>query len=200
PSPTNPMSRLAAFGLLAVALGFSGQFVCGQQPSQPLDLPPPVTQSAANESPVESSDEDELGELVFLRGPARPKLFRVTSDTQYLFTSNILLLPDRPPLLRAEQDSLLLQTFGVSVSPQLLDKLTSTVYLRYQLARYSAHDEFDFDSQTAGLQLSYPVEDWFNAYVSLRAFTDYGYNDSNFRTRTYHVFDVGGGLNLSVRF
>src|ERR1043166_7828731 len=113
------MSRLPVVGLLAAVLGLSGQTLCAQQPPPPLELPLRATQSADDES----SDNDELGELVFLQGPARPKLFRVTSNTQYLFTSNILLLPDVQPLLKAEQDSLLLQTFGLSFSPQLVDKL-----------------------------------------------------------------------------
>ncbi len=307
-------SRYLFSGTLAAIVGFSATTLCAQQPSSAFEpMPPPATQSTVKESPDDTTDENELGEVLFLRSPARPKLFKVSSDTQYLFTSNILLLPNLKPQLKAEQDSLLLQTFGLSFSPQLLDKLTSTVFLRQQMAQYSAHDEDDFDAQTAGLQLSYPVKDWFdcyagfsagrmvlqkhddefykaydaqfglwrtqplcsrasvffgyqydwvpaspselsradnslyvganaallkklnaqllyrlsfqdynhfsgehrsdrnqlvtfalnyafNDYVSIHAFTDYGHNDSNFKSRTYGIFDAGGGLNLSLRF
>ena len=136
-----------------------------QQPSaRPFEsLPPPASQSVSD-----AETEDELGELVLLQGPGRQKLFEVSNDTKYMYTSNVLLLPDAG-IFNSTQDFLTLETLGLDFTPQLADDLFSTFYVRHQWAFYSAHSENNFDAQSIGLQLAHPVKDWFNVYGGFSA-------------------------------
>ena len=152
---------------LAVLIAMTAR---AQQPSAlPMEpMPSPATQTSGDESSPPTNDVDELGQLVLLQTAPAHKVFRATSDTQYLYTSNRLLLPDSG-IFPATSDALLFQTFELSVSPQLLDKLITTIFIRQQLARYYRDDQLNFDAQAAGLQLAYPVQHWFTAYGGFSA-------------------------------
>src|SRR5437016_1481886 len=81
-----PTMKIAT--LLGLSLACSLPALAQQPSARPFDsLPPPASQSVSD-----AETEDELGgELVLLQGPGRLKLFEVSNNTKFLYTSNILL-------------------------------------------------------------------------------------------------------------
>ena len=124
--------------------------------SPPTQPPTNATESVESTEAVESGD---LGREVILQPAPRLRMFEVSSDTQLLYDSNPLLLRNQE-----KADGLLYQTFQVSFTPRLVDKLVSSAYLRYQFIRYFDQSRFDFDSEAAGLYLGYPLRDWLTIY------------------------------------
>ena len=105
----------------------------------------------------------EFGDIVLLQ-PAQPhQWLQVTSDSEYIYTSNELLLPDTG-LLPAQNDGLFYESLGLNVTPPKIGQLSSLLFARQEFVRYTKNQQYDFDAQTAGLQLSHPVADWFSIY------------------------------------
>ncbi len=163
------------------------------QPAPLEPMPSPATQAPAELSSPATNDVDELGQLVLLQSPPRPKVFRATSDTEYLYTSNRLLLPNTG-LFPAKSDALLFQTFDFSLSPRIVNRLTSTIFIRQQLARYYRDDQLNFDAQAAGLQLAYPVQNWFTVYGGFSASRMY-FDEGN--KEFFKMYDTQFGLYRS---
>jgi hypothetical protein len=84
-----------------------------------------------------------------------------------------------------------LQTFEASVSPRWIEKLTSTVCLRYLLARYNDLTAFDYQGETAGFTLGYPVKDWFYLYGGWSATRLYFRQDE---AEFFKMFDAQIGI------
>lgn len=120
-------------------------------------LNPPEGQPT-EEQPEKQTTEpnDDLGPIIVLKRAPHYQPFRVFSDSQYLYNSNVLLTPSHP-----DEDAVFAQALGASFSPRLLQGLASTVFVRQQFIRYDTLSRFDFDAQTAGLSLQYPVRNWF---------------------------------------
>lgn len=137
-----------------------------QQPQirQTETLPPPAQPPPAQVEEMQTEESDDLGPIIVLKRASRPKYFQAYSDTQYLYDSNVFLTPDH-----ADDDWLLYQTFNASFSPQLLDKLGSSVSVRYQMVRYNTFDDANFDAQIAALNLNYRLTDWLTPYVGFAA-------------------------------
>ena len=60
----------------------------------------------------------------------------------------------------------------LAASPQLAPRLTSLVFLSQHFIRYNSHPLNDYDSQAAGVSLSYPIGpngEWFNLYAGFNA-------------------------------
>jgi hypothetical protein len=109
-----------------------------------------------------AEQEREFGEIVLLQ-PVRHTWAQVTSDTEYIYTSNELLLPDTE-LLPAQEDGIFHESLGLRVTPPALGHLNTALFLRQEFLRYAKHAEYDFDAQTAGVQFSCPVTNWFTVY------------------------------------
>lgn len=156
-------------------------------------LPPPATLSnrvpAAATVPV--GEQADLAPVLVLQRRPPPPLFQAYSDSQFFFDSNLLLTP----AFRL-QDGVYFQTVGAAVSPRLADGLTSTVFARQQFLRYLDYSALDFDAQTVGAALSYPVRDWFTVYGSFAA--DRLYLRSN-EIEFYKEFATEFGLWRSER-
>src|SRR5262245_42349985 len=92
----------------------------------------PVAESGQKESTEDSDSsstlalDGELGRQTILRRRDRPRLFRIFSDTQYLYDSNVLLA-DGDFLLRGE-DAVFIESVGASFSPSLIEPLTSSFF------------------------------------------------------------------------
>jgi len=89
-------------------------------------------------------------------------MFQVTSDTQYLYDSNVLLTDG--DFIQEADDAVFLQTFGVGFTPPLSAQLKTTLYWQHDLVRYDALSKFDFDDDLVGLRLGHPVKEWFTLY------------------------------------
>ena len=98
----------------------------------------------------------ELGPIVVLKRPPQYDPFRVYSDSQYFYNSNILLTPSRPVA-----DEVFAESLGASFSPRLVQGLASSVFVRQQFITYDTFSRFDFAAQTAGLNLQHAVRNWF---------------------------------------
>jgi hypothetical protein len=83
----------------------------------------------------------------------------------------------------------------VGANLALLRKLTLQLLYRLRVQEYLQANRTDIDHL-----LSAALVYAFNDYVSVRAITEYGDNESDVPGLDYHVFSAGGGLNLSVRF
>ena len=106
---------------------------------------------SAQTQPAESEYRDELGPLhPLLR--LRPTPFQVYSDTSYLYDSNVLLTYHKP-----QSDMVLDQVFGASYSPDLFDKLKTTIYVQHYIDRYDSNGGFDFDGDQGGIDLAYTL-------------------------------------------
>jgi hypothetical protein len=127
-----------------------------------LPLLPSVT--ATNVDIAEGGPSDDLGKQVLLLRRPGPRPFQVSSETEYLYDSNILLLETHPIA-----DDLLSETVQASYSPQLADRLQSTFYAKYQLLRYDHNSSLDFEANAVGLSLSRPAQNWFTAYGRFEA-------------------------------
>jgi hypothetical protein len=153
----NPIAILL---VVFVALGVSVVPVRAQAPAreQLERLPSTPLPGPAEEQPAKETSEtsDELGPIIVLKREPRYQAFRVFSDSQYVYESNVLLTPSN-----AEGDTLYSQTVGASFAPRLIKNLVSTAYVRYQWLRYDTLNNLDFDAMAAGLSLQRPVRDWF---------------------------------------
>lgn len=151
-------------------------------PPEPLPLEAPTTEPAT----TEPSTSDDLGrqQILIRRPAARP--VRVFSETEYLYTSNVLLTDGNP-----QGDGVTHQTFGVSYSPQLIGRLTSTAFAKYELLRYTSRDELDFDANSAGLSLSRPIENWVTVFGGFQASRLYLSDDAD---EFYKAFDTTFGF------
>jgi hypothetical protein len=109
-----------------------------------------------------SSELPELGRQALLQEEPRPRLFQVFSDTQCLYDSNILLTDGE--IIETGDDAVSIESLGATFSPHLLRGLGSTLYFRHDIVRYNQFSKFDFDEDTGGLSLSYPVDDLFLLY------------------------------------
>lgn len=99
--------------------------------------------------------------------------------------------PSSPAILDRVNNTL---TGGATIG--LLDRLTAQVLYRLALQSYTNYrDRFDV-GHTGNVTLFYVI--CRNARVE--AFVNYLDNDSNIRTRDYHVFEAGGALRLSYHF
>ncbi len=161
---------------------FAAGALSAQTPQLQQQLPPPAQSPAATTAEETTLDPaalapDELGEEILLARRPRPRWLRVSSETQYAYTSNLLLLDgdNFPPSsgLTELEDSFLFQSFDVAITPPLSDQVTTTIYGRYDIIRYDRHSEFDFDANTAGLNVSLPVEDWFTVYADFSGVRQY---------------------------
>ena len=112
------------------------------------------TGEQAEEPAAEPSEE--LGPIIVLKRAPRYQPFRVYSDSQYVYNSNVLLAPSN-----RQEDEVYAQTLGASFSPRLIKGLASTIYVRHQFIRYLTLNNFDFDAQTAGVNFQRPVRNWF---------------------------------------
>ena len=202
--PKNPMRNYPLFTLGLAWLWLSGLLLLGvsqwapaQEPrinllEQRLPAGPATNQwvapapVAARPAAPQVDELNDLGpELALYRQP-RPKWFDVSSDTQYAYNSNINLAPHA-----ALGDGVLVETLALAVSPVLRPGLTSTVYVRQQFIRYNNHDVFDFNAQTAGLALSYPVHDWcavYGGFAGSRLIVD------KYDTEFYREYDTVFGV------
>ncbi len=106
--------------------------------------------------------EREFGDIVLLQPPSRSWV-QLTSDTEYIYTSNPLLLPDSG-LFPAQEDGLFYESLGLRFTPPALGNLSSALYFSQDFVRYAENTQYDFDVQSAGVQLRYPIEDWFALY------------------------------------
>lgn len=151
--------------------------------------------AAASMAAQPAADGNDLGpEQTLFRRP-RPKYFDVFSDTQYAYNSNVLLTPRA-----ALGDGELYETLSLAASPVLVPKLTSTVYVRQQFVRYSRYDVFDFDAQTAGLALSYPLRNWCSVYGGFSASRLISaQNDQEFFRQFDTVFGLWGQQKVGSR-
>lgn len=130
-------------------------------------LPTPATVS--NQIPAATAatltgDLADLGPQVLLERRTRATKFQVYSDSQFFYNSNVQLTPTFQV-----GDGIFFETLGASFTPQLLPHLTSSLYARHQFLRYTTHSELNFDAQTLGLSLRYPVKDWFMLYGGFSA-------------------------------
>src|SRR5438128_2012072 len=95
----------------------------------------------AEETPDASpEDAGEMDELISMAIEPRAPWFEARSDTLYLYTSNIQLLPD-VPALPAHSDSLLFQNFELRAHPPLIPNVTTELFLQQQLVRYAKFDD-----------------------------------------------------------
>lgn len=154
-------------------------------------LPPPAvsTNNIQTLSPRDVGDTGEnndLGPQIVLQRRAAPPLLSLYSDSQYFFDSNVGLTRNHET-----SDGVYFQSLGAAFTPHLLNNLSSAVYIRQQFIRYNDNSGLDFDAQTAGLSLSYPVENLFTLYGGFSASRQITrQNDSEF----YKEFDAQFGL------
>jgi hypothetical protein len=134
----------------------------------------------------QTTETTDLGPQVILQRRPRPPLFSLYSDTQYLFDSNVGLTPSHQV-----SDEVFFQTFGAAFTPHLVDRLTSALYARQQFVRYDQQSGLDFDAQTGGLSLGYPVKNWFTVYGGFAASRQYSRQD---QSEFYKEFDTQFGL------
>jgi hypothetical protein len=118
-----------------------------------------VPESPAQEQQPEkpaAEPSDDLGPIVVLKRAPAYRPFRVYSDSQFLYNSNITLAPSQ-----RDDDEVFVETLGASFAPRLVKGLASSFYARQQVVRYATLNNFDFNAQTAGLNLQRPVRNWF---------------------------------------
>src|SRR5258708_17001691 len=132
------------------------------QPAQPEAHPP---------EPAFGAGISELGRQTILEPRRRPRLFRVYSDTQYLYDSNVLLADG--DFIQVGDDSVFVEDAGVSISAPLVQPLSSSVYYHHNLARYDEFSQFDFDADPGGLHLAYPIQDLFPLSADFSASRNY---------------------------
>jgi hypothetical protein len=143
---------------------------------------------------ADDSEQGDLGRQILLERRPRPRLFQVTSESQYLYTSNVLLTDGE--IFARTDDALFFEQLTAMFSPRLLPHLNSTLYARYQIVRFDQNGFVDFDGNEVGLSLSYPVEHWFKAYGGFSASRQYfAANDHEF----FKMFDAQFGLRHDVK-
>ena len=139
-----------------------GVLVAASANAQTPEASQPQAQTSAGKEVDDRHDDGDLGRQSLLRRRERPRWFRISSDTQYLYDSNVLLADGE--FIQKGDDAVFIQSFGASFTPPLLERLTSGIYYHHEIVRYDEFNKFDFDADTAGLRLGYPVKDWFNVY------------------------------------
>ena len=156
-------ARAVASCLLLCGAVFAALLIV--RPMQAQQPQPQKTDAAKD--PESQSGNNDLGRQSPLRRHERPFMFQVSSDTQYFHDSNVLLADG--DLIKQGADTVLLQSFGASFTPPLVERLTSTVFYHHEMVRYDRLSEFDFDADTAGLRLAYPAENWCKVYGGFSA-------------------------------
>jgi|ERR1051325_5940672 hypothetical protein len=185
---------LAAILIAGIVILDQAGMVQAQNPQvRQLERIGPATQPQTNALEVVGSKEAEesgdLGKQVILQTVPRVRMFEIFSDTQVIYDSNPLLVRNQE-----KADGLLYQTFQLSFTPHLVDKLVTSMYLRYQFIRYFDNSRFDFDALGAGLNLGYPVLDWLTAYGGWSAERlDEAHGGNTF----YEEYDTQLGLRAS---
>jgi hypothetical protein len=117
----------------------------------------PAGQPTEEQSEKQTAEPSaDLGPIVVLKRAPQDQPFRVYSDSQYLYNSNILLTPSRPVA-----DEVFAESLGASFSPRLVPGLASSIFVRQQFIQYDTLSRFDFAAQTAGLSLQHAVRNWF---------------------------------------
>lgn len=151
--------RILAGISLLLAITFSTRARAQEAARQQLDT---LNSGSAGQSAEEQTEKQtaepgaELGPIVVLKRAPQYQPFRVYSDSQYLYNSNILLTPSRPVA-----DGVFAESLGASFSPRLVPGLASSIFVRQQFIQYDTLSRFDFAAQTAGLSLQHAVRNWF---------------------------------------
>ena len=184
------LSEMSRHFFIAALLG-AGLTARAQEPQLRLFEgfhPPAALQLPAAD--IETNDtgaaSDDLGRQVFLVRRPTPRPFQVSSETEYLYDSNILLLDNN-----RVADSLLSETVTASYPPKLVDRLQSSLYAKYQIIRYADNTQLDFEANAVGLSLSRPVQEPFTVYGSAEAVRLYLTNGND---EFFKMFDLTAGL------
>lgn len=142
----------------------------------PLDpLPPP----APSRSYQGAEDEAEFDDLITRSIVPAHRWIEISNDTQVFHTSNVLLLPDLNRVVHPVEDAVVLEGIEVALTPPVWHGLTASGFFRHQFVRYIENDTLDFQSQSAGVRLNYPVE-WLTLYSGFsaqRQFQDRAHED-----------------------
>lgn len=159
------------------------------RPVEPLPPPAVDTNNVETLNPREVGEAGEttdLGPQIVLQRHPNPPFLSLSSDTQYLFDSNVGLTPNHQV-----SDALFFETLSAAFTPHLVEQLSSAIYLRQQFVRYDEQSILDFDAQTAGLSLAYPVNSWFTAYGGFAASRLFSRQNGD---EFYKEFDTQFGL------
>ena len=153
-------------------------------------LPPPSTQPATSKPDEGVEDEAAFDDLVARSILPAHRWVEISSDTQAFHTSNVLLLPDLNRTIHPIEDAVVLQGVNVTLTPPAWHGLTASGFFRHQFVRYIENDALNFQSQSAGLRLNYPLE-WFTLYSGFsaqRQFQDRAHEDF------FKMYDTQFGL------
>jgi len=154
------------------------------------DADRPKNEVVAEDESSPIQEGDELGRQTLLRRRSHRQMFRAYSDTQYLYTSNVLLADGE--FIQVGDDSVFLEDVGASFSPALIEPLVSSLYYNHNLTRFNSFSEFDFDADTAGLHLGLPVADLFTLYGDFSA-TRYYYREHGHEFYKFYNTELGIG-------
>lgn len=164
-------AALMAGALLVTLLGLAGTAAAQEPQSRLVDqLHPPQpwpireTDLEARGEAVDPAEGGDLGRQVLLRRHPAARPWRVSSTSDFLYHSNILLLEQG-----RLDDGVFQQTLEAAWSPRWSPDWLATVYARYILVRYTDHDDLDFDGNEVGASVSYRLPHQFNLYGGLRA-------------------------------
>ena len=148
-----------------------------------------LSSSFLSAAPVTEADYT-AGDIVLLQPAQGDTWLQATSDSDFHYTSNELLLPDSN-LLPASDDGVFAETFGVAVTPPSINQLGSSLFAREQYIRYASQQQNDFDVSTVGFQLRRPVLDGFQAYggTEQQWYRQIGNNNDFFR-----MYDTQAGI------
>lgn len=158
-------------------------------------LPPPQVETKRIQPGAEEQVQEpgleaaDLGPQILLQRYPHARRFEVSSDSQYLYTSNVLLTDG--DIIAHKADSLWYQTFTGSYTLPQWAGLSAKVYAQYALVRYQDSSQFDFDGNTAGLSLGYSVKDWFTLYGDFSAEREYFRQGDN---EFFKMFDTRAGI------
>jgi hypothetical protein len=152
---TNSGSKICVFfALLGAATVFAQEPQRRELERLELPLPPAPKEEVTPELTPEEAEEDELGIQQLLRRIPRPPWISLSSDSQIVYVSNVLLSPsDR------ENDVLFAQTFELAVTPPRMKNPSLRLFGRQQFFRYDDFSRLDFDAETVGLLLSHAVNE-----------------------------------------
>lgn len=163
---------MRALGLLGTLVLVAVGRVWAQDPQSrlveqfhpPQPWPVPETDVQQRGEAVDPEEGGDLGRQVLLRRHPSARAVRLSSTSDWLFHSNILLL-ERGRL----DDGVFQQTFEAAWSPRWDPDWLATVYARYLLVRYHDHDDLDFDGNELGVTISRRLGSQANVYGGLRA-------------------------------
>lgn len=164
-----------ALWLVALVPGFAqvpGQVERMQQYNQQqVDTRIPTAQDAASQLAPElyEGESSDLGPQFIVRAKPRRKWIEATADSQYYYTSNMLLTEQNPI-----DTTILVNTVQVALAPTPFevgeDKFAPRLGFRYQWYNYGLDktsnqlNNFDFDVETVFTDLRYKFKD--NWYVA----------------------------------